>query len=264
MKEELVNKKMLTVAVLYHNDVEHLTKQISSWNSLDSELKRCLLFLIVDDGSSDKAVEVTKRAASSSCSIDIVLVRVVQNIRWNIGGARNLAMQIAPTKYVFLTDIDIYAPNDFHSHLLELTQEIVRASNNGIDVIFSSFRRVFEGSEIEERPHPALMLLSKDTYWRVGGCDEDFVGNYGYTDPHFWHRARRTPNVSIVESHSEFPQIPTLVEKSYNNQVNRQRNTAVNMALFEHKTQMNDWSDTYLRFDWIYEQPACMKVHVSK
>ena len=38
--------------------------------------------------------------------------------------------------------------------------------------------------------HPAVCLIRKEDYWKIGGCDEDFVGNYGQTDPHFWYRAK--------------------------------------------------------------------------
>ena len=40
--------------------------------------------------------------------------------------------------------------------------------------------------------------MSVDSYWRVGGCDEDFVGNYGHTDVHFWHRVGLLPQGTLV------------------------------------------------------------------
>ena len=32
--------------------------------------------------------------------------------------------------------------------------------------------------------------MRKNDYWKVGGCEEDLVGNYGQTDPIFWYRAK--------------------------------------------------------------------------
>ena len=40
------------------------------------------------------------------------------------------------------------------------------------------------------KEHPAVCLLKKEDYWRVGGCEEDLVGHYGQTDPIFWYRAK--------------------------------------------------------------------------
>jgi len=251
------NKKSLTVAILYHNDVAHLKTQILGWETLDKELKSALLFLVIDDGSLDKAVAVTDNIAS--CSVDISIVRVLEDIPWNIGGARNLAMLTAPTKFVFVTDIDIHAPKGFYSHLLRLAKRAKHEASIGNHLIYASFKRVFEASNEESRPHPALMFLSKETYWRVGGCDEDFVGNYGYTDPHFWHRARQTRDVYIVNCHSDFPEIPSLVEKSQPRQYKRERDGTVNSALFEQKKSDNNWSRLYLRFSWAVEQAVCVK-----
>ncbi len=249
------NKKSLTVAILYHNDVEHLKAQILGWEALDRQLKSVLLFLLIDDGSRDKAIEVTD--ITSSCSVDILIVRVLEDIPWNIGGARNLAMLTAPTKYVLVTDIDIHAPTDFYSHLLRLANRAEQEASIGNHLIYASFKRVYEASNKQSRPHPAVMFLSKDTYWQVGGCDEDFVGNYGYTDPHFWHRARQTQDVYIVNCHSDFPEIPSLVEKSQARQYKRERDGTVNSALFEQKKSKNNWSQLYLRFSWSMEQTAC-------
>ena len=43
--------------------------------------------------------------------------------------------------------------------------------------------------------HWGVMFLSSDAYWAVGGCDEDFVGHYGGTDVHFFHRVRIHPEI---------------------------------------------------------------------
>ena len=39
------------------------------------------------------------------------------------------------------------------------------------------------------KPHPAVCLLRVEDYWNVGGCEEDLVGHYGWTDPSFWYRS---------------------------------------------------------------------------
>jgi hypothetical protein len=249
--------KNLTFATLYHNDFEHLQTQLRSWEKVPSEVVKSILFVVIDDGSqireARKVIDVT-----SSCSVDVMLVKITNDISWNIGGARNLAMLVAPTKYVFLTDIDIYAKISFYPHILSLLTVSEAAVNEGREMIFTSFQREFDRNETRVlKPHPAIMLISKQTYWRVGGCDEDFVGNYGFTDPHFWHRAGQTPNVTIVNCHSTHPKIPALQERKQLSSHIRFRDPSANRVLFTEKVAHNSWSDVYVRFPWELEKVSC-------
>ena len=57
------------------------------------------------------------------------------------------------------------------------------------------------------------MLIRKEAYWLSGGCDEDFVGSYGYTDPHFFQRLKHIEGIKLVTTHIEMDSmsIPPLV-----------------------------------------------------
>ena len=56
---------------------------------------------------------------------------------------------------------DIHAPKDFYSYLLRLANRAEQEEIIGNHVIFTSFKRVFEASKKESRPHPAVMFYQR-------------------------------------------------------------------------------------------------------
>lgn len=70
-------------------------------------------------------------------------------------------------------------------------------------------------------PHPAVMLASKDSYWTVGGCDEDLVGNYGQTDLLFLWKADRDPTVKVQSVLKEMQQRNLFVRKIWKPESNQ-------------------------------------------
>ena len=108
------------------------------------------------------------------------------------------------------------------------------------------------------RPHPAVMLLRRATYWSAGGCDEDFVGSYGVTDVHFRWRASRTGNITL---HSQYDQplakdLPELAQTRIRLDSacpplvrNATRNKLLLLAKQSGRVR---WSSEYLRFTWVF------------
>merc|ERR1719510_1841832 len=84
------------------------------------------------------------------------------------------------------------------------------------------FNRVWENKRATSKSyHPGTWLLPSTLYWKVGGCDEDFVGNYGWTDPHFDERAKRVgvsihyhPDITVVNLEHSGPK--TVRDLSHN------------------------------------------------
>ena len=258
-----LSSKDLTIAVLFHNDKAHLEAQVVTWLKLSEKSRQQLVFVIVDDGS---LIHAAKDLVdfNSECAIDIMIVRILDDISWNIGGARNLAMFVAPTEYVFLTDVDIHLPLDIFSHLLRIPSLAERRkTQTGSEHIYTQFSRMVTPTG-EKKPHPAVMLLSKTAYWKVGGCDEDFVGQYGYTDPHFWHRATLTPNISKVICVNEHAEFPSLIEHKELSSHTRERNRTRNKIIFEQKAAENKWSDVYIRYEWTIEQSSCLDALIRR
>ena len=90
--------------------------------------------------------------------------------------------------------------------------------------------------------HPAVCLIRKKDYWKVGGCEEDLVGHYGYTDPSFWYRSR---NVLKIQ---ECRDIYLLYCPDGESVINRDRSH--NKSLINNKKKTKNWSTDFIRFNW--------------
>lgn len=252
------NKKRLTILLLYFNDDNHLSHQINSWQEYSSEVLNQIQILIVDDGSlkEKRAEYFLQRNNFKNKELEIRLVQIEQTIEWNIGGARNLGFFEAESDWVLMIDGDTIVK----SRLIEFV--LTNLSNpNDVYIFFDRIRPDGKTS----RPHPAVMLLRKESYWRNGGCDEDFVGNYGYTDPHFRYRLEHEPSLKIIEMSKKMKRekIPPLMELKKDIPCHKSfqcsdffltnhpsRNTDYNSALFEKKKKTKTWSHEILRFTW--------------
>ena len=123
----------------------------------------------------------------------------------------------------------------------ELAISMLKLTNTQPGTCFKFNRRI-ENHEKNNEIHPAVCLIRKDDYWNVGGCDEDLVGNYGFTDPIFWHRA--TGKLHIEERHDLY------LDYVPDGKSNITRDSSKNLLVFKNKIIKNTWSDNYIRFDW--------------
>jgi hypothetical protein len=202
--------KALTFFLIYYNNVDYLAQQVHSWRHFSHKAQ--IQFLIVDDGSAAEhsAAHFLQQQQQELADLDIVVYEIDQDLAWNIGGARNLGFHVATTEWVLLSDADIVVPPTTMEYIL---QQLLLNNINNKNVIYRSFQRL-RADHVTLKPHPAVMVLTKSSYWRSGGCDEDFVGNYGWTDVHFFARAERTTNIQIQHVHKDMrtKKIPPLQE----------------------------------------------------
>ncbi len=80
----------------------------------------------------------------------------------------------------------------------------------------------FSGGDLLEKWHNTLGL----GWWRrsfIGkdGCDEDFVGSYGQTNPHFDNCAKKTNDDDVIELHEHMVLIEMDQEKTGNRSIDR-------------------------------------------
>ena len=236
----------LVVAYLYTSEERMLRKQLGSWAKFSEKLLRQLRFLL--------AVETEGLSFPPPSDIlqqelgplgherpDVRLVGVQEHLDWNIGGKRNLLMHVADTwhadSWVLLTDIDIELTEEFLTACLEI------AMAPGSQNTLHKFQRQKPGGEL--KPHPGTWLMKTGLYWKSGGCDEDFVGWYGNTDPHFDFRAKAT-GISI-----QFHMGLIVHEMEHLGGDKRIRNTTHNDRLLaQKKNNLTAWSNRYLRFGW--------------
>ena len=250
-------RQVLTIAVLYYKDATFFYKQLERWRSWPRDIREQLSFVIIDDGSprGEKAVD----SYVHDGSINFIVASILVDKKWNIGGARNLAFHIAQTEHVFVIDSDLVIPLNMIELSIQyarLEAKILTEMPGNSREIFVNFLRVFNESGLQ-RPHPAAMLLSKHAYWMSGGCDEDFVGHYGMTDPHFRWRSVRTANVTVRDALALSTHPLIMMEAKTKLAIPRDPTT--NIRLFQEKLGGNlPWSNKFLRFPWKIEAKFCM------
>lgn len=170
-------QKKLTVLILYYNECALLRHQAALWKQMDPSLFHNVSFLLVDDYS---AISATS-CLSPELDPGIKFLRVGKNLDWNIGGGRNLGMYYSCSPYILSIDIDTL-----------MTENVLRKSLQLIDKdliqnkLLLLNRHMVYRQKLVNHPHPGCFLTKRESYWRCGGCDEDFVGILHYFVIHFY------------------------------------------------------------------------------
>ncbi len=227
----------LSICISYYNQIDMLKKLFNIWQSYSEDIKKEVCFLIIDDCSK---IPINELIDLKNINLNIQIYRVLEDIYCNIGGVRNLAFKVTKTKWNFLTDMDIVIPENVMIELLKLCK--IENENNVYKVNRKRPNNTF-------KIHPALCLITKNKYWEIGGCDEDFCGYYGQTDVHFYyrlnHELKQQPIIKedliVVEDNMGSCDI-----------IDRNKDKLLrNQALYKNKIINKNWSTDYCKFKWI-------------
>lgn len=220
----------VTFIYTYYNQIDMLRTQLENWRNYPQGVRNKIKFMLVDDCSQRPAVDLV-----GNPNIDLSIYRVLEDKYCNIGGARNLGTKVAETEWVLHSDMDHIIPSLAAEAMLKLAAADARK--------IYKFQRI-DHTTGETKIHPGTMLLTRDLYWEVGGCDEDFVGNYGQTDIHFFHRADK-----IVETDKREDIQMVIHHEGETSEIDRTK-LEPNRLLFEEKQTKGNWSTDFLRFEW--------------
>ena len=226
--------KKITINLSFYNQNEVLKQHVLSWKGWDDSVKEYFSFCIIDDCSKVKATDVLEGIDLSD--LDISIYRVKEDIVCNIAGVRNLAAKVCETEWMIILDMDTMISEDLAKSILKQNAKPRKC--------FKFNRRVVSNPAHPKHNqiHPAVCLLRKEDYWKVGGCEEDLVGHYGQTDPIFWYRAQGVLNVEIKKD-LYLDYLP-----AGEAQINR--DTSHNLKIFNQKKKNQNWSTDYIRFNW--------------
>jgi len=168
--------KNLSIITHFYNHTKKVLEQIEYFEHLQNSISEEVEFIIVDDCSTE-ILDFKKN------SLNLKLLRINTDIKWNQGGARNLGFFSASGKWALAFDIDqkltaealpfiIHNINLFDSNTLYY----LAAKNvyNSIDNVHSDF-------------HVNSFLVNITQFKLIGMYDEDFSGNYGYEDIYMGH-----------------------------------------------------------------------------
>jgi hypothetical protein len=181
---------VLTLAHNYYENAGMLARHIENWRSYDPAVLGRVRFLVMDDGSpSAPALPVVRETGAG---LPITVYRIKEDIPWNWDGARNLAMHVAETEWVWLLDSDRLVEHVQAARALRLKKEPGKW--------YRPNQRFTDGTDLK-RPHPNCYIVSKTDFWKTGGHDEDFVGFYDKDKPFFIRLSSVAIPVFVPEIH---------------------------------------------------------------
>ncbi|MDD2798087.1 MAG: glycosyltransferase [Bacteroidales bacterium] len=201
-------------------------------------------FILVDDCSPIK-IEIPNIP-----NLNITLLRVTTDIRWNQGGARNLGVKYASTTKLLMTDLDHVFPERTLNYL-------INRKYNYSDLFrfrrFSGWKKIASGCNI--------FYLNKNLFDSNKGYDEIFCGYYGYEDTHFFEVLERE-GVSVKKLPYWYPVFDLALDREteYHSLV---RDTTRNLKLLEDKREgKEEWhTGLSINFEWeiVHSQKAVIK-----
>jgi hypothetical protein len=163
----------------------------------------------------------------------IDVYRVLDNISWNMAGAKNLGFHVSDG-WIIYSDID-------HLVTRENIEEILQLQKERGCIYFFGRVDVETG---EEGTHYSEFLIHKEDFEKVGGFDEDFSGYYGYDDYLFLSHCQK--NLKVVDArHIKVK----LFDDSYSKGV--KRDFTRNKELYEQKLKSQCNEGKRLNFNWI-------------
>lgn len=179
---------MLTLVMPYFENPTMLGLQFEGWRKWPGKYRNRLRVVLVDDGSENAPASTVARPSGLPA---VEIYRVTENRPWHQHGARNLGAHVAPEGWLLLTDMD---------HVLspESAAMLFKAMDKGRldpETIYM-LDRVEADTGLPTvhpvsgapKPHPNSFVVTRETFWRIGGYDERATGFYG-TDSMFRARA---------------------------------------------------------------------------
>lgn len=180
----------ITLIVPYYRNPRMLVRQIQEWATYPQALK----IIVVDDCSPEPALKFAHP------EVNVQVYRILDDIKWNRNGARNLGAHVATTKWIMQIDIDhlMYTPSAKRLMLPwapspNLMYRFRRFRNGAADETRMKDKLPRDCTYGEIKPHGDSYLCTRAAYWRVGGYDEDYSGHLGGGSPFLQQLERITP-----------------------------------------------------------------------
>lgn len=160
---------LLSVVVHVYNNQKALDDQSTQWNKWDLGDDVELIFI---DDCSTIPLDVSQLPLKSRC------FRILDDIPWNMPGAKNLGALQAKGDWLFFYDADQFLDAQGLKKLVDQLKELPSHT-------LYRFNR-FKLSDNSVLPvHQNCQVLKKIDYFEIGGYDEDFSGAYGHDDSYF-------------------------------------------------------------------------------
>ena len=186
--------KNFTIYFPFYNQHKALKFNLDLYSSFSQDVRNKIEFLIVDDGSQkEQAFQVAKDYVDS---LNLSLYKIHADIPWNQGAANNIAFKESKNDWVLRTDIDYFIKENELLGIKEAyTDGRCADEKSRVPVFHEKYVYWFWTYLAEDFPpyniiqgwyedgtvddHPNTFLVHKEMYWKTGGYNEYFCGNYG-------------------------------------------------------------------------------------
>lgn len=178
---------MLTICMPYYLNPGMLARHYRNWLEWPSKMRHALRAIIVDDGSPVSPAANVPRPYGLPA---IEIYRIAEDRPWHQHGARNLAADRAPEGWMLLTDMDhVLSPAAARSLMKMIAKgKLDPRTCYMLDRIEADTGEPTLSEAGTPKPHPNSFVVTRETFWRIGGYDERATGFYG-TDRLFRERA---------------------------------------------------------------------------
>lgn len=164
-------KALVTLAMAVYGQPKMLEVWFDALRTYPPEVLLWMELLIVDD-CGDPPVEIPDDITQL---LKCRLFRVTEDIPWNQPGARNLALDHCRTPLVLFVDPDMVFPAGMMRKMLEAGQSLAEGE------VIRFMLRHLKGNKLDGSS-PNTWFLHVKNFLAVGGYDEDFCGNKGWSD----------------------------------------------------------------------------------
>jgi hypothetical protein len=150
-----------------------LTEQVKAISAYPDEVLDNLNVVIVDDCGTPP-VDIGVPSYLHAFAKSVQLFRVEKDIPWNQMGARNLGMHHA-RGWCLMIDPDMIFDGPTMLRMMQAAKKLSRGR-------IAKFGLKHVNSGKLDMTSPNTWLLHRDDFFAVGGYDEDFAGNKGWSD----------------------------------------------------------------------------------
>jgi hypothetical protein len=229
----------LSVIYPYYNNRMMFIHHLGQWERMHPHVSKHIEFIIVDDCSKRCPLEDDFKNFDPE-HINISGYRILDDILWNVGGAKNLGAQQAKGEWLLITDMDRMIPEHvLYSCILDLNKP----------GHYYQFRQMHDDWTTRRGIHQGTVLVKASDFWDVRGYDEDFSGAYGHEDGHFLKKLGKHGLKRIVENQRIicYDKATGIRDATSNME---QKGRAENAALAKAKGSFTPEKMDVLRFAW--------------
>jgi hypothetical protein len=173
---------MISIIYPYYDNKEMLSYQLKLWKGLPPTVLDSTEWILVDDCSKEP-LNVDGQG------LNLKTFYILDDIPWNVSGAKNLGAHNAQSDWVLISDMDRVIPAATLYKCLSITEKNPRR--------FFIFKETDWKGDWSRGFHQGTVFLRKQDYWAVKGYDEDFSGHYGHEDGHFM---RKLASIGLVRT----------------------------------------------------------------